>query len=174
MFVKPMPQPLLRRRWQLQDTMGKTQGLKDFKMPARIHNDMRSTATKLFKRKRLTRLISKTDTGLRVGNQMVEALAQDHRHDITHDLTVARCTQLLELPPATFHVLIVLCNLWTLFVVAPDPWPRETLIRGHQDDMVQGVLFPVPRANHTGIEGHGTRLPQVIHAFDKGDVLMVS
>src|SRR3989442_778992 len=78
MFVKPMPQPFLHGSRQLQDKVHKTQSLEDFKMASGIHDDMRSTATKLFKRQRLTRLVSKTGTGLRVGKQMVEALAQDH------------------------------------------------------------------------------------------------
>ena len=90
MFVKPMPQPFLHGSRQLQDKVHKTQSLEEFKMASGIHDDMRSTATKLFKRQRLTRLVSKTGTGLRVGKQMVEALAQDHSGNIKHDLTVAR------------------------------------------------------------------------------------
>jgi hypothetical protein len=49
MFVKPIPQPLLHGSWQLQDKVHKTQGLKDFKMASRLRNDLRSSATKLFK-----------------------------------------------------------------------------------------------------------------------------
>src|SRR5207253_11317515 len=90
MFVKPMPQPFLHGSRQLQDKVHKTQSLEEFKMASGIHDDMRSTATKLFKRQRLTRLVSKTGTGLRVGKQMVEAIAQDHSGNIKHDLTVAR------------------------------------------------------------------------------------
>jgi len=37
--VKPMPQPLLHRGRQLQHKTYKTQGLKNFKVPAGIHND---------------------------------------------------------------------------------------------------------------------------------------
>ena len=129
MFVKPMPQPLLYGSRQLQDKVHKTQGLEDFTMASGIRDDMRSTATKLFKRQCVTRLVSKTGTGLRVGKQMREALAQDHSSKIKHDLTVACCTQLLELPTATFHWLIILFDLWTFFVVAHAPWPREPLIR---------------------------------------------
>jgi hypothetical protein len=70
MFVKPMPQPILRRRRQLQDETRKTQGLKDFKIAPRIHNDMRAAATKLVKRQGLPRLVGKTCAGLRVGKQM--------------------------------------------------------------------------------------------------------
>ena len=90
MFAKPMPQPLLHGSRQLQDKVHKTQGLEDFKMASGIRDDMCSTATKLFKRQRVTRLVRKTDAGLRVGKQMVEAIAQDHRRNIKHDLTVAR------------------------------------------------------------------------------------
>ena len=32
MFVKPLSQPLLRSKRQLQDQLGKTQGLEDFKI----------------------------------------------------------------------------------------------------------------------------------------------
>jgi len=46
------------------------------------------------------------------------------------------------------------------------------LICGHQDQRVQEVLFPVPRAKHTGLERHVTRIPHVLHAFDNGDVLV--
>jgi hypothetical protein len=70
--------------------MCKTQGLEDFKVAPCIRNDMRSAAAKLCKRQRLARLISKTAPSLRVGKQMIEALAQDHRDHIKHDLTVAR------------------------------------------------------------------------------------
>src|SRR2546422_2121798 len=76
MFAKPMPQPLLHGSRQLQDKVHKTQGLEDFKMAAGIRDDMRSTATKLFKRQCVTRLVSKTGTGLRVGKQMIEALSE--------------------------------------------------------------------------------------------------
>src|SRR2546427_3031330 len=65
MFVKPMPQPLLYGSRQLQDKVHKTQGLEDFKMASGIRDDMRSTATKLFKRQCVTRLVGKTGTGLR-------------------------------------------------------------------------------------------------------------
>ena len=76
MFVKPMPQPILRRRRQLQDEMRKTQGLKDFKIATRIHDDMRAAATKLVKHQGLTRLVGKTCAGLRVGKQMGETRVQ--------------------------------------------------------------------------------------------------
>src|SRR5215510_10741985 len=135
---------------------------------------MRSAAAQLFKGQRLTGLVRETGSRLRVGKQMIQAVAQDHRRKIKHDLTVARCTQLLELPPATFHLLIILFNLWTLFVVTHDPWPVETWICGHQDDVIHSVLLPVPIANHTGIEGNVTLLPQVLNPLDKGDALVVS
>ena len=82
---------------------------------------MRASTTHLFKRQRLTRLGGETSSSLRVGKEMRQAVAQDHRRKIKHDRTVVRGTQLLELPPTTFHVLIVLFNLWTLFLVAHDP-----------------------------------------------------
>jgi hypothetical protein len=53
MFVKPMPQPLLRSGRQLQEKMRKIQGLEDLKIAIRIRNDVHSSATKLFKRQRL-------------------------------------------------------------------------------------------------------------------------
>jgi hypothetical protein len=62
MIAKPMPQPLLHGSRQLQDKVHKTQGLEDFKMASGIRDDMRSTATQLFKRQRLTRLVSKMGT----------------------------------------------------------------------------------------------------------------
>ena len=67
MFVKPMPQPLLYGSRQLQDKVHKTQGLEDFKTAPCIRNDMRSSATKLVKRQRLTGLVSKASPALRVG-----------------------------------------------------------------------------------------------------------
>jgi len=90
MFAKPMPQPFLHGNRQLQDKVHKTQGLEDFKIASGIGDDMRSMATKLCKRQRLARLLSKTAPSLRVGKQMIEAIAQDHSHYIKHDLTVAR------------------------------------------------------------------------------------
>src|SRR6266852_1898418 len=90
MFVKPMSQPLLYGTRQLQDPMHKTQGLKDFKMASRIRNDMRSSATKLVKGQRLTRLVGKTGTRLRVRKELVETIAQDYSGNIKDDLTVAR------------------------------------------------------------------------------------
>jgi hypothetical protein len=90
MLVKPMPQPLLHSGSQLQNKTHKTQGLKNFKVPTGIRNDMRSAATQLVKRQPLSRFVRKTGTSLRVGKQMLEAIAQDHRQDIKHDLTVAR------------------------------------------------------------------------------------
>src|SRR5438128_6175889 len=103
---------------------------------------------------------------------MLQALPQDSRRHRKHDRTVARCTQFFALPAATFPVLLIWLNVWTLFRVAHAPWPRETLIRGHQDPRVQAVLLPVPRAHPTGIEGHATRLPPVLHPFDTGEVLV--
>jgi hypothetical protein len=50
MLVKPTSQPLLSQSRQLQDKMGKTQGLEDFKIPPCIRNNMSATAAKLFKR----------------------------------------------------------------------------------------------------------------------------
>ena len=174
MFAQPMPQPLLHGSWQLQDKMHQTQGLEDFKIVSGIRDNMGATATKLGKGQRVTRLVRKTSAGLRVSTQMVETLAQDHRGNIKHDLTVARCTALLELPPATFPLFIILLNFWSLFLMTHDPCPLEPLLRCAQDDVVQGLLLAVPGANHTSIEGHLTRLPEVRHTLDQGNVLMVS
>jgi SAM-dependent methyltransferase len=90
MFVKPMPQPLLRRSRQLQDKMPKTQGLEDRKIATRIRNDVRSSPTPLSKRQRLPRLVGDTSTRRRVRKQMVAAVAQDPGGNIKHDRTVAR------------------------------------------------------------------------------------
>src|SRR5512134_3093238 len=86
MFVKPMTQPILRRSRQLQDEVGKTQGLKEFKIAPCVCNDMRPAAAKLLKRQRLPRLVRKTGAGLCVRKQMVETMAQEHRQQIKHDL----------------------------------------------------------------------------------------
>jgi hypothetical protein len=80
MFVKPAPEPILHRGRQLQDKTYKTQGLEDFKVLTHIRDNMRSSATKLFKSQRLPRLISKMGIGLGGGKQLVEAITQDHRH----------------------------------------------------------------------------------------------
>jgi D-alanyl-D-alanine dipeptidase len=70
--------------------MRKTQGLEDFKIAPRIGNDMRPATAQLFKGKRLPRLVRKTAPSLRVAKQMLQAIAQDHRRNIKHELTVAR------------------------------------------------------------------------------------
>src|SRR5712691_5946952 len=90
MLIKPMAQPLLRNSRQLQEKTRKAQGLEDFKIAPRIGNDMRPATAQLFKGKRLPRLVRKTNPGLRVAKQMIQAIAQDHRRNIKHDLTVAR------------------------------------------------------------------------------------
>ena len=174
MFVKPMSQPLLYGSRQLQDHMHKTQGLKDCKMTSRIRNALRSSATKLVKRQRLTGRVGKTGPRLRVRKQLGETLAQDHGGTRKDHLTVARCTQLLELPPPTFHLCIIVLDLWTFLIMAYYPSAVETLIGGHEDHGIQGVLFPVPLAHPTGIEGHLTRLPQVLNPLDTGHVLLLS
>jgi hypothetical protein len=51
---------------------------------------MRPAAPQLIKRQGLSRFVRKTGPGLRVGTQLGEALAPDHRQDIKHDRTVAR------------------------------------------------------------------------------------
>src|SRR5262249_10942365 len=61
---------------------------------------------------------------------------QHHRQYIKDDLTVARGAELLELPTTTFHLLVVLLNLGTLFVVAHDPRRAQLLIGCDQNDMV--------------------------------------
>src|SRR4029434_4869286 len=93
MFVKPMPQLLLCRRWELQDKTRKTQSLEDFKIAPRIRNDMRASAASLVKGKGLTRLVRKTGPGLGVGKQMIETVAQHHRQHIKDDRTIARGTE---------------------------------------------------------------------------------
>src|SRR5216683_1227539 len=100
--------------------MRKAQGLEDCKRAPRIGHDMRPTTAQLFKGQRLPRLVRKTDTSLRVAKQMRQARAHDHRRKIKHDRTVARCTQFFARPAATFPWLILVFNLWTLFVVAHD------------------------------------------------------
>ena len=78
MSVKPTSQPLLSQSRQLQDKMGKIQGLEDFKIPPCIRNDMRAAATQLFKRQGLPRFVSKPGTRLRVGKEMVQTITQDY------------------------------------------------------------------------------------------------
>jgi hypothetical protein len=73
--------------------------------------------------------------------------------------------------PYPFHLCIILLDLWPFRIMADDPGPRETLIRCDEDEMIQDTLFPVPRADDTGIEGDLTRLPHVLSPFDQGDVL---
>src|SRR5712691_11988227 len=154
--------------------MHKTSGFEDFKMASGIRNDMRSTATQLCKCQCLTRLVSKTGTGLRVSKQLVEAIAQDYRQNIQRDFTVTRRTELLQMPTATFHLFIILLNLWTLFIMADYPCTIESCICCYQDDMAYSVLVMISKANNTRIQGHLTRLPQVLNPLDTGNVLVVS
>src|SRR2546426_1999939 len=89
----------------------------------------------------------------------IETRAQEHRQQRKHDRTVARCTELLALPPTTFQLCIIVLDLWTFFIMPDDPRPLEPLIRRDQNAMVQCVLFPMPIANHAGIERHFTLMP---------------
>ena len=90
MFVKPMPQPLLHSGGQLQNKTHQTQGLKNFKVPPGIRNDMGAAATQLVKRQCLSRFVGKSAAGPRVSKHMVQAIAQHDRQHLEHDLTVTR------------------------------------------------------------------------------------
>src|SRR4029434_6951363 len=52
------------------------------------------------------------------------------------NLAIARCTELLELPTAAFHLLIVLLNFGTFFVMTHDPRGVELPVCRDPDDMV--------------------------------------
>src|SRR5262245_2511659 len=103
---------------------------------------------------------------------MIETVAQHHRQYIKDDLTIARGTELLELPAATFHLLVVLLNLGTPFIVAHDPRRAQLLFGGDQNDMVSPLLLLIPEANHTGIQGHMTLWPHMFDAAHPGNVLL--
>src|SRR6516165_8779408 len=120
---------------------------------------MRALGAQLLKGQRLTRLVSKARPPLRVGKQMIEAVAQHHRQHIKDDLTLARGTELLELPATTFHLLIVLLDLGTLFIVAYEPRYIQLQISRHQNDIICPLFLCIPEANHTGVQWYLTRGP---------------
>jgi hypothetical protein len=105
----------------LQHHLDKAQRLKDFKMAPSVHDHMRALGTQLLKGKRLTRLVGESSASLRVGKQMIQTVVQHDGQHIKDDRTIARGTELLQLPAATFHLCIVLRDLGTLFIVAHDP-----------------------------------------------------
>src|SRR5262245_13173504 len=65
---------------------------------------MRPVAPQLFKGQRLARLVRQTSPGRRMDKQWGEAITSNNRQDRKHHRTITRCTQLLELPPATCSV----------------------------------------------------------------------
>ena len=82
-------QVLLHSWGQLQGHLDKAQGLKDFKVTPSVHDDMRALGTQLLKGDRLARLVGKSCPSLRVGKQMIQTVAQNHRQHIKDDLTIA-------------------------------------------------------------------------------------
>src|SRR6266446_819263 len=124
---------------------------------------MRALGTQLLKGKGLARLVSKACPGRRVSKEMIQAIASYHRQDIKDHLAIARRTQLLELPTTAFHLLIVLLNFGTFFIMTHNPRGVELTICRNQDDMVC-LLFPlIPELNHTGIQRHRTFAPHMLH-----------
>src|SRR5437667_12565095 len=72
MLCQPRAQVLLHRWGQVQHHLDKAQGLKDGKIPPRIHDTMRPWGAQLLKGERLARLIGKSRPRLRVGKQMIQ------------------------------------------------------------------------------------------------------
>src|SRR5262245_40662177 len=103
---------------------------------------------------------------------MIETVAQYHRQHIKDDLTIARGTELLELPATTFPLLVVLLNLGTLFVVAHDPRSAQLLIGCDQNDIVSPLFLLIPEANHTSVQGDVTLWPHMFDAAHPGNVLL--
>src|SRR5262245_64920109 len=103
---------------------------------------------------------------------MIETVAQHHRQYRKDDLTVARGAELLELPTTTFHLLVVLLTLGTVFVVAHYPRRAQLLIGCDQNDMVRPFFLLIPEANHTGVQGHVTLGPHMFDAPHPGNVLL--
>lgn len=124
---------------------------------------MRALGAQLLKGERLARLVGKARPSLRVGKQMLETVAQHHRQHIKHDLTIADGTALLELPPTTFHLFVVLFDLGALFVVAHNPWGAQAQSGCDQDDMIRTLFLLIPEANHTGVQRHRTLCPPMLH-----------
>ena len=90
-------------------------------MPPGIHDNRRALGAQLFKGHRLARLIGKSPPCLRVGQPMVETVAQHDCQDLKAALTRARCTALVQRPAATFPLLRVLLDLGTFCVVTHHP-----------------------------------------------------
>src|SRR5215510_13651972 len=106
---------------------------------------MRALGAQLLKGNRLARLVGEARSSLRVRKQMIQTVAPYDRLHVKDDLTIAGCTELLELPSAALHLLVVLLNLRTLFVVAHDPRRTQLLIGGHQDDRVGPLFLRIPK-----------------------------
>ena len=62
MRVKPMAQPILGRRRQLQDERRETERLKDCKAAPSVHDNRRALGTQLLKGERLARLVGTSHT----------------------------------------------------------------------------------------------------------------
>src|SRR5262252_9659687 len=103
---------------------------------------------------------------------MIETVAQHYRQHIKDNLTITRGTELLELPAATFHLLVVLLDLGTLFVVAHDPRRAPLLIGWDQNDIVSPLFLLIPEANHTGVQGDPTLWPHMFDTAHPGNVLL--
>src|SRR5262245_23377169 len=102
---------------------------------------------------------------------MIQTVAHHHRQYIKYDLTVARGAELLELPTTTFHLLVVLLNLGTLFVVAHDPRRAQLLIGCPQNDMVSLFFLLIPETNQTGVQSQVTPGPHTYDARHPGNLL---
>src|SRR5882762_5293310 len=132
---------------------------------------MCTLGTQLLKGKSLACLVGKSRTGLRIGKQMIEAITQYHCQHIKDNLAIACGTELLELPASTFHLLIVLLNLGTLFVMPHNPRGAQSLIRCDQDDIIGPLLLAIPKANHAGVQRHLTLRPHMLNAVHPGNAL---
>ncbi len=75
MRVKPMAQPILGRRRQLQDERRETERLKDCKAAPSVHDNRRALGTQLLKGERLARLVGTLHTPVCVGQQMIKTRA---------------------------------------------------------------------------------------------------
>src|SRR5712691_1191093 len=75
MLCQPRAEVLLHRGGQVQHHLDKAQGLKDFKIPPSIHDNMSPLGAQRLKGERLARLIGKSSPSLRVGKQMIQTVA---------------------------------------------------------------------------------------------------
>src|SRR5262245_19756860 len=132
---------------------------------------MRALGPPLLKGQRLTRLVGKASASLRVGKQMIPTVAQHDCQPRKDDLTITRCTELLQLPAATLHLFIVLLDLGTLFIVAHDPRCVQFESGRDQDDMIRPLFLLMPKANHTGMQRHLTLGPHMLYAAHQGNRL---